>query len=79
MYRFDATIFRGKNRPVKTCCFCKEDGHVKTQCPDLRKPALRPLPPITPQFGAVLDYVCKTCRGEILGTTILSELSVVKD
>ena len=62
-YKFDAQVFTGNKRPVKTCCFCKEDGHVKEQCPDLRKPALVRLPPMTPQFGAVLDFVCKKCRG----------------
>lgn len=62
-YRFDAQVFTGNNRPVKTCCFCKEDGHVREQCPDLRKPPLARLPPMTPQFGAVLDYVCRKCRG----------------
>ena len=62
-YRFDAVLFTGNNRPVKTCCFCKEDGHVKEQCPDLRKPALFRLPPMTTQFGLVLDFVCKKCRG----------------
>ena len=62
-YRFDAQVFTGNNRPVKTCCFCKEDGHVKEQCPDLRKPPLARLPPMTAQFGAVLDFVCRKCRG----------------
>ena len=62
-YSFDVQVFTGNNRPVKTCCFCKEDGHVKEQCPDLRKPALIRLPPMTVQFGAVLDFVCKKCRG----------------
>lgn len=62
-YSFDAQVFRGNSRPVKTCCFCKEDGHVKEQCPDLRKPPLSRLPPMTPRFGAVLDFVCKKCRG----------------
>lgn len=63
VYRFDAQVFRGNSKPVKTCCFCKEDGHVKEQCPDLKKPKLSRLPPMTPRFGAVLDYVCKKCRG----------------
>lgn len=63
VYRFDAKVFRGNNKPVTTCCFCKEDGHVKERCPDLRKPVLRALPPMTSQFAAVLDYVCQTCRG----------------
>ena len=63
-YSFDVQVFTGNNRPVKTCCFCKEDGHVKEQCPDLRKPPLVRLPPMTPQFGAVLDFVCGKCRGE---------------
>ena len=62
-YSFDVQVFTGNNRPVKTCCFCKEDGHVKELCPDLRKPALIRLPPMTVQFGAVLDFVCKKCRG----------------
>ena len=62
-YRFDAQVFTGNNRPVKTCCFCKEDGHVKEQCPDLKKPVLVRLPTMTPQFAAVLDFVCKKCRG----------------
>lgn len=63
-YRFDVEVFTGNKQPVKTCCFCKEDGHVKEQCPDLRKPTLTRLPPMTQQFGAVLDFVCKKCRGE---------------
>lgn len=62
-YCFDAQVFTGNNRPIKTCCFCKEDGHVKEHCPDLRKPQLARLPPMTPQFGAVLDFVCRKCRG----------------
>jgi len=62
-YRFDVQVFTGNKRPVKTCCFCKEDGHVKEQCPDLKKPALVRLPPMTPQFAAVLDFVCRKCRG----------------
>lgn len=62
-YRFDVEVFTGNKQPVKTCCFCKEDGHVKEQCPDLRKPTLTRLPPMTQQFGAVLDFVCKKCRG----------------
>ena len=66
VYRFDAQVFRGNSRPVKTCCFCKEDGHVKEQCPDLRKPPMCPLPPMSPHFGAVLDYVCKKCRGRCI-------------
>ena len=64
MFRFDAQVFKGKNRPVRTCCFCKEDGHIKTQCPDLRKPPLRPLPPMTQQFGDVLEFACRTCRSK---------------
>ena len=64
MFRFDAQVFKGKSRPVRTCCFCKEDGHIKTQCPDLRRPPLRPLPPMTQQFGDVLDFACRTCRSK---------------
>ncbi|XP_068677425.1 terminal uridylyltransferase 4-like isoform X2 [Montipora foliosa] len=63
-YRFDAQVFRGNSRPIKTCCYCKEDGHVKESCPDLRKPSLKKLPPITAEFGALLDYVCTTCRAD---------------
>ena len=63
VYRFDAQVFKGNSKPIKTCCFCKEDGHIKKQCPDLRKPPLRGLPQMTSQFGQLLDYVCKTCRG----------------
>lgn len=66
VYRFDAQVFRGNSRPVKTCCFCKEDGHVKEQCPELKKPPLCRLPPMTARFGAVLDYVCKKCRGRCI-------------
>ena len=62
-YKFDAQLFTGNNQPVKTCCFCKEDGHVKEQCPDLKKPALARLPPMTLQFSTVLDFVCRKCRG----------------
>lgn len=62
-YRFDAQLFTGNNPPVKTCCFCKEDGHIKEQCPDLKKPALARLPPMTSKFSTVLDFVCKKCRG----------------
>ena len=62
-YRFDAQLFTGNNPPVKTCCFCKEDGHVKEQCPDLKKPVLARLPPMTTQFSTVLDFVCRKCRG----------------
>ncbi|RMX54461.1 hypothetical protein pdam_00013175 [Pocillopora damicornis] len=62
VYRFDAKVFQGNSKPVKTCCFCKEDGHVKDQCPDLRKPPLIVLPPMTPTFAKVLDFVCQTCR-----------------
>lgn len=64
VYRFDAKVFQGNSKPVKTCCFCKEDGHVKDQCPDLRKPPLIVLPPMTPTFAKVLDFVCQTCRRE---------------
>lgn len=64
VYRFDAKVFQGNSKPVKTCCFCKEDGHVKDQCPDLRKPPLIVLPPMTPTFAQVLDFVCQTCRRE---------------
>ncbi|XP_068726733.1 terminal uridylyltransferase 4-like isoform X2 [Montipora capricornis] len=63
-YRFDAQVFRGNSRPIKTCCYCKEDGHVKENCPDLRKPSLKKLPPMTAGFGDLLDYVCKTCRAD---------------
>lgn len=63
VYTFDAQVFRGNNEPIQTCCFCKMDGHVKEQCPDLRKPSLCRLPQMTARFGTVLDYVCKKCRG----------------
>ncbi|XP_022810326.1 uncharacterized protein LOC111347343, partial [Stylophora pistillata] len=64
VYRFDTKIFQGNSNPVKTCCFCKEDGHVKDQCPDLQKPSLIALPPMTPMFAKVLDFVCQTCRAD---------------
>ena len=66
VYRFDTKIFQGNSKPVKTCCVCKEDGHVKDRCPGLQKPPLIPLialPPMTPMFAKVLDFVCQTCRG----------------
>lgn len=62
VYRFDTKIFQGSSKPVKTCCFCKEDGHVKDRCPDLQKPPLIALPPMTPMFAKVLDFVCQTYR-----------------
>ena len=64
LLRFDVQAFMGNSRPVRTCCYCKEDGHIKTQCPDLRKPPLRLLPPMTSQFGDVLDFACRTCRSK---------------
>ena len=60
---FDASVLRGKRQPIKTCCYCKHDGHVKSQCPELRKPALRKLPQVPPDFRVLLDHVCMTCRG----------------
>ena len=63
MFRFDPKIFRGNSRPVKTCCFCKKDGHIKENCPELRKPPLLKLPPMTPEFDVMVDLACRTCRG----------------
>ena len=63
LFRFDPQIFRGNSLPVKTCCFCKKDGHIKENCPELRKPPLFKLPPMTPEFDALVDFACKTCRG----------------
>ncbi|XP_015775354.1 PREDICTED: terminal uridylyltransferase 7-like, partial [Acropora digitifera] len=62
-YKFDPQIFRGNSRPVKTCCFCKKDGHIKENCPELKKPPLLKLPPMTPEFDALVDFACRTCRG----------------
>lgn len=64
VYRFDTKIFQGNSKPVKTCCLCKEDGHVKDRCPALQKPPLIALPPMTPMFAKVLDSFCQTCRAD---------------
>ncbi|PFX21554.1 Terminal uridylyltransferase 4 [Stylophora pistillata] len=64
VYRFDAKIFQGNIKPVKTCCICKKDGHVKDRCPDMQKPFLIALPPMTPMFAKVLDSFCQTCRAD---------------
>lgn len=63
-YKFDPQIFRGNSRPVKTCCFCKKDGHIKENCPELRKPPLLKLPPMTPEFDVMVDLACRTCRAD---------------
>lgn len=61
-YKFTKQAFtRGKSHMV-VCTLCKRDGHLKKDCPeDFKKVEIDPLPPMTPEFCAVLDKVCEQC------------------
>ena len=65
-FNFEEKILRGGLKHEVTCSFCKCDGHVMDRCPDkLRKTLpLTKLPPMTQRYAALLDRVCRNCKGE---------------
>ncbi|KAJ7986329.1 hypothetical protein DPEC_G00338800 [Dallia pectoralis] len=65
-YVFDRMIFTGGKPPTVVCSICKRDGHLKDECPeDFKKIELKPLPPMTERFRAILDGLCKLCYHEL--------------
>ena len=65
-FKFEMDILRGGGKHQVTCSYCKLDGHVKDSCPEKMRekiPLMR-LPPVTMQFAALLERVCRACKGE---------------
>ncbi|KAI1900101.1 hypothetical protein AGOR_G00046560 [Albula goreensis] len=61
-YEFNKHVFtRGKSHAI-VCSLCKQDGHLKRDCPeDFKRVELDPLPPMTPKFLKILNEVCVQC------------------
>ncbi|KAL1022737.1 hypothetical protein UPYG_G00031670 [Umbra pygmaea] len=70
-YVFDRMIFTGGKPPTVVCSICKRDGHLKDECPeDFKKIELKPLPPMTDRFRAILDGLCRLCYHELSPSTV---------
>ncbi|XP_077572391.1 terminal uridylyltransferase 4 isoform X2 [Stigmatopora nigra] len=68
-YVFDKKIFTGGKPPNVVCSICKQDGHLKEQCPDdFKKIELKLLPPMDSHFKEILDGLCKLCHSELAPT-----------
>nr|XP_009858669.1 terminal uridylyltransferase 4 isoform X1 [Ciona intestinalis] len=58
-YEFTNKVITGGHYPVKVCVLCKNEGHVRKDCPDEAKVMdLVELPPITKSLLNALDRVC---------------------
>lgn len=39
------------------CQICQKEGHLKIVCPEENLPAIKPLPPLTPDYANLLEHV----------------------
>jgi hypothetical protein len=64
MYEFQLEILSGGKRPEVQCQYCKKDGHMSSRCPDLKKPTLKALQPLTSRLDELVTSVCSKTRGK---------------
>ncbi|NWU38121.1 TUT7 uridylyltransferase, partial [Hylia prasina] len=61
-YQFSKQAFTKGKSPTVVCSLCKQEGHLKNDCPeDFKKIELDPLPPLPHKFSVILDQVCVQC------------------
>eukprot|EP00095_Tigriopus_kingsejongensis_P012512 maker-scaffold455_size166772-snap-gene-0.33 protein:Tk12512 transcript:maker-scaffold455_size166772-snap-gene-0.33-mRNA-1 annotation:"terminal uridylyltransferase 4" len=57
-FRFDVHLLPGGQFPVHICTVCGNEGHLQSNCPDEMLPPPKNLPPISPDFGHVMEALC---------------------